>query len=466
MKKFIREDFALQSEQAKQLYHDYAKALPIIDFHCHLPPQEVAQNKKWDNIAQLWLGGDHYKWRVMRSNGISEDYCTGRASDRDKFQKFAETMPYLLRNPMYHWCHLELARYFGIDDLLLGPDTAQEVWDRTSEQLKNISARSLMVDSKVELVCTTDDPVDSLEYHKAVSADTTFAVKVLPTWRPDKAMKIGDTRSFNEYLDKLSVAAGIKINVYEDLINALRARHDYFHEMGCRISDRGLEGVPSESFTEKEIDDIFFRVRAGDTVNENEVVKFQSSMLLELAIMDSEKDWTMQLHIGAMRNNNTAMYNRLGPDTGFDSIGDYCYAADLSRFLNRLTSINHLPKTILYNLHPKDNEMLATMLGNFQDGTVAGKLQLGSGWWFLDQKAGMENQIEALSQLGLLRRFVGMVTDSRSFLSYTRHEYFRRILCNILGNDMAAGLLPDDPELVGRLVEDVSYNNAARYFGF
>ncbi len=466
MKKFINDDFVLQSDEAKRLYNDYAKDLPIIDFHCHLPPGEVAYDIKWDNIAQVWLGGDHYKWRAMRSNGIPEEYCTGKASDRDKFQKFAETMPYLLRNPMYHWCHLELARYFDIDDILLGPDTAEEIWQRTSEKISSISARSLMTGSNVKLVCTTDDPIDSLTFHKQIAEDQSFNVQVLPTWRPDKAMNIKNNHAFNEYLDKLAAAAGTTINIYDDLINALHNRHDFFHAMGCRISDRGLDKCYSDTFTEKEVDNIFFRARAGETVTDEEAEKFQSSMLLELAVMDCEKDWTMQLHIGAMRNNNTAMFNMLGPDTGFDSIGDATYAQSLSKFFDRLNTINSLPRTILYNLHPRDNEMLATMLGNFQDGITPGKLQLGSGWWFLDQKEGMQNQIEALSQLGLLRRFVGMVTDSRSFLSYTRHEYFRRILCNILGSDMKQGLVPYDFDLVGALIKDVSYNNSSTYFGF
>ena len=466
MKKFINDDFVLQTEEARKLYNDYAKDLPIIDFHCHLPPAEAANDIKWDNIAQVWLGGDHYKWRVMRSNGISEDYCTGKASDREKFQKFAETMPYLLRNPMYHWCHLELARYFDIDDILLGPDTAEEIWQRSSEKIKTISARSLMVDSNVKLVCTTDDPTDTLEHHKTMADDSSFGVQVLPTWRPDKAMKIQGGTEYNKYLDKLGEAAGMQIHTYDHLIEALRKRHDFFHEMGCRISDRGLDTCYAEEFTEPQVDEIFLRARCGDNITDVDAAKFQSSMLLELAIMDHERGWTMQLHIGAMRNNNTAMFNMLGPDTGFDSIGDFSYAASLSKLLNRLTSINMLPKTILYNLHPKDNEMLATMLGNFQDGIVPGKVQLGSGWWFLDQKDGMQKQMEALSQLGLLRRFVGMVTDSRSFLSYTRHEYFRRILCNILGNDMVEGLVPYDFDLVGAVVQDVSYNNAASYFGF
>ncbi|MCG8334912.1 MAG: glucuronate isomerase, partial [Proteobacteria bacterium] len=444
MKKFINDEFLLDTKQALKLYYDYAVDMPIIDFHCHLPPEEVAKDKRWDNIAEVWLGDDHYKWRTMRSNGIAEEYCTGNASAREKFDKFAETMPYLLRNPMYHWTHLELARYFDIDDLLLSPETADEIWQKTGEKLKAISARSLMKDSKVVLACSTDDPSDSLEYHKQIAVDGSFDIQVLPTWRPDKAMKIEDPYTYNEYLDKLSLASGVTINSYDDLLEALLNRHDYFHRCGCRLSDRGLDTVVSESFSENEADCIFARVRKGDRVTEKEVAVFQTSMLLELAILDAEKDWTMQLHIGAMRNNNTSMFNKIGPDTGFDSIADSGYAKPLSRFLDRLTTIGKLPKTIIYNLHPGDNEMLAAMLGNFQDGSVPGKLQLGSGWWFLDQKDGMEKQMEALGQLGLLRRFVGMVTDSRSFLSYTRHEYFRRILCSMLGNDMAKGIVPDD----------------------
>ncbi len=466
MEKFINDSFMLQSDEAVRLYHEFAADMPIIDYHCHLPPEEVAQDKTWENLSQVWLSGDHYKWRQMRTNGVDERFCTGDASDREKFDKFAEVMPYLLRNPLYHWSHLELARYFDIDDCVLSPETADDIWDRTQTKLGNgISARQLMLDSKVKVVCTTDDPADSLTHHLAVKADG-FKVQMLPAFRPDKAMAVEDATAFNGYLEQLGAAADIDINSYETLIVALRKRHDFFHEMGCRISDHGLNTCWFKPATESEIASIFDKVRAGKQVTVEEDEQFKTAMLLEFGRMDAEKGWTKQLHLGALRNANTRMLNQLGDNTGFDSIGDWSYAEPLSRYLDALNSENALPKTILYNLNPNDNEMLATMLGNFQDGSVAGKMQLGSGWWFLDQKDGMERQIEALSQLGSLSRFVGMLTDSRSFLSYTRHEYFRRILCNILGRDMAEGAVPYDFELVGRMVRDICYNNAADYFGF
>jgi glucuronate isomerase len=466
MEKFINENFMLQSDEAVRLYHEFAADMPIIDYHCHLPPEEVAQDKTWENLSQVWLYGDHYKWRQMRTNGVDERFCTGDASDREKFDKFAEVMPYLLRNPLYHWSHLELARYFDIDDCVLSPETADDIWDRTKAKLGNgISARQLMLDSKVKVVCTTDDPADSLTHHLAVKADG-FKVQMLPAFRPDQAMAVEDATAFNGYLEQLGAAADVDINSYEALIDALRKRHDFFHEMGCRISDHGLNTCWFQPATESEIAAIFDKVRAGKQVTVEEDEQFKTAMLLEFGRMDAEKGWTKQLHLGALRNANTRMLNQLGDNTGFDSIGDWSYAGPLSRYLDALNSENALPKTILYNLNPNDNEMLATMLGNFQDGSVAGKMQLGSGWWFLDQKDGMERQIEALSQLGSLSRFVGMLTDSRSFLSYTRHEYFRRILCNILGRDMAEGAVPYDFELVGRMVRDICYNNAADYFGF
>ena len=466
MKKFISDHFMLQSDEAVRLYHEFAADLPIIDYHCHLPPEEVAQDKTWENLSQVWLNGDHYKWRQMRTNGVDERFCTGDASDREKFDKFAEVMPYLLRNPLYHWSHLELARYFDIDDCVLSPETADAIWDRTQAKLGDgISARQLMRDSKVKVVCTTDDPADSLTHHLAVKAEG-FEVQMLPAFRPDKAMAVENATAFNAYLEQLGAAADVDIHSYATLIDALRKRHDFFHAMGCRISDHGLNTCWFKLATESEIASIFDKVRAGKQVTVEEDEQFKIAMLLEFGRMDAEKGWTKQLHLGALRNANTRMLNQLGANTGFDSIGDWSYAEPLSRYLDTLNSENALPKTILYNLNPNDNEMLATMLGNFQDGSVAGKMQLGSGWWFLDQKDGMERQIEALSQLGSLSRFVGMLTDSRSFLSYTRHEYFRRILCNILGRDMVEGAVPYDFELVGRMVSDICYNNAADYFGF
>ncbi|MDC7124478.1 MAG: glucuronate isomerase [Spirochaetales bacterium] len=464
--KFINDDFLLQTKSASRLYHEYAENQPIIDYHCHLNPEEIRSDISWENLTQVWLYGDHYKWRAMRTNGVSEDYCTGDKTDREKFHKFAETMPYLLRNPLYHWCHLELARYFDIDDLLLSGDTAEKIWKKTEDILKGgLSARKLMTNSNVTVVCTTDDPLDSLEHHKALAMDESFSVKVLPTWRPDKALAI-DKDFWNKYINDLAVAADKNISTYTELVEALRIRHSFFHDNGCRLSDHGLDTVYASDFSEAEIDSIFSRARSGGVVSTVEADKYRSALMLDFGRMDAEKGWTKQLHIGALRNNNTRLFSKLGPDTGFDSIDDQTYARPLSSYLNKLDMENSLPKTILYNLNPRDNEVIGTMLGNFQDGSVAGKLQMGSGWWFLDQKDGMTRQIEALSQLGALSRFVGMLTDSRSFLSYTRHEYFRRILCNILGADMENGLIPDDFNLVGNMVSDISFRNADRYFGF
>ncbi len=463
---FIHDDFMLDSKEAQKLYHDYAESMPIIDYHCHLKPEEVLEDKRWDNITQIWLYGDHYKWRTMRSNGIDEHFCTGDATDREKFDKFAETMPYLLRNPMYHWSHLELTRYFGIGDLLLSPDTADEIWERTKEHLAapEFSARGLMKSSKVELVCTTDDPIDTLASHKGVATDDNFDIKMLPTWRPDKGMAVEDCASFNSWVDKLAERADIEIVDYKSFMAAIRNRHDYFHVNGCRLSDHGLETVLADDCTPAEMSAIFDVVRSGQELSTTDIAKFKSGMMLEFGRMDAEKDWVQQIHYGALRNNNSAMFNSAGPDIGFDSIGDLPIAAALSKFMDRLNQDGMLPKTIIYTLNPRDNEVLASMIGNFQGGGVAGKIQFGSGWWVNDQKDGMERQMEALSQMGLLSRFVGMLTDSRSFLSYTRHEYFRRILCNMLGNDMATGLIPPDFDLVGRMVSDICYNNAKDYF--
>ncbi|QEN06775.1 glucuronate isomerase [Oceanispirochaeta crateris] len=464
--KFINDDFLLENDEAKKLYNEYASNQPIIDYHCHLSPQEIAEDKKWDNIAQIWLGGDHYKWRCMRTNGVDEKYITGDGSDRDKFQKFAETMPYLLRNPMYHWCHLELARYFGIDDLVLNGDTAQEVWDRCQKVIDKggISARQLMIDSNVKTVCTTDDPIDTLEYHSSL-AEEGFQVKVLPAWRPDKVMAI-DKSFWGDYILSLSKAAGIDIRDYASLIKAIEIRHQFFHNAGCRLSDHGLETCYASAYTEDEVALIFNKALAGEGLTDDQIDQFKTALMVHFGRLDAEKGWTKQIHLGALRNNNSKMFEKIGPDTGFDSIDDKNIAGPLSAYLNMLNSRDQLPRTILYNLNPRDNEVIATMLGNFQDGSVAGKLQMGSGWWFLDQKDGMERQMEALSQLGLLRRFVGMLTDSRSFLSYTRHEYFRRILCSILGKDMEKGLIPHDYTLVGAMVREISYENARDYFGF
>ena len=463
----IHDDFLLETPQACRLYHEYAEHMPIIDYHCHLSPEQVANDQRWENLTQVWLSGDHYKWRVMRANGVTERYVTGDAPDRDKFQKFAETMPSLLRNPLYNWTQLELARYFDVTDLL-GPDTAESIWQTGLEKLArpSLSARGLMKQSNVVLVCTTDDPTDSLEHHRAIAADNTFDVQVLPTWRPDRGMAVENPMAFNQWVDRLSAAADMEIGNFDAFMEALCKRHAFFHEAGCRLSDHGLETVYATAYTQSEISAIFEAVRSGSDLNSEKILKFKSAMLVEFGILDHEKDWTQQFHLGALRNNNTRMFEQLGPDTGYDSIGDFEVTLPLSRLLDTLESMNKLTRTIVYNLNPRDNAALVTMMGNFQDGRVPGKMQHGGGWWFLDQKHGMEQQIETLSQMGLLSRFLGMLTDSRSFLSYTRHEFFRRILCNIVGNDMARGIMPDDVELAGRMISDISYNNAARYFGF
>jgi len=465
--KFIHDDFLLETPQACRLYHEYAAPQPIIDYHCHLPPSEIAENKRWSDIAALWLGGDHYKWRAMRAVGIDERFCTGDATPWEKFAKYAEAMPQFLRNPLYHWSHLELARYFGIDDLL-SPATARKIFDHCNEKLTQpeFSARGFMERSKVETVCTTDDPVDSLEYHRAIAADITFAIRVLPTWRPDKALLIDRPETFSQWLGALEQAAGVSISSLDDLMSALQKRHDFFAEQGCRLSDRGIETVFADDCSHAEASAIFAKARSGQSVTTAEAMRYKSFLLHELAVMDATKGWTMQIHYGALRSTNSRMLGKIGPDTGFDSMGDWPVASTMARHFDRLDSAGRLPKTIIYNLNPRDNEVIATMIGNFQDGITAGKMQFGSGWWFNDQLDGMTRQIEALSQLGVLARFVGMLTDSRSFLSYTRHEYFRRLLCNILGSDMQRGLVPDDIELVGALVADISYRNARDYFGF
>lgn len=466
MKPFLDTDFLLHSKTAQRLFHEFAAGLPIIDYHCHLNPADIAADRRFDNITQVWLQGDHYKWRAMRTNGISEHYCTGTASDQEKFLKWAETVPRTLRNPLYHWTHLELQRYFGIHKLL-SPDTAEEVYLSTQDKLQSAgySVRGLIERMKVEVICTTDDPADSLGHHHAI-ASAGWGVKVLPTWRPDKAMAADSPVAYGQYLDQLSKAAGIEISTYDQLLEALTIRHQYFGSMGCRISDHGLERFYSADFSLSEVRKTFETIRKGKAQGLEETDKLKSALLYELALMDCRAGWVQQFHVGAMRNNNTRLFQSLGPDTGFDSIGDYQQGVAMSRFLDRLDATNQLAKTILYNLNPADNELLATMAGNFQDGTVAGKIQFGSGWWFLDQKDGMERQLNALSNLGLLSRFVGMLTDSRSFLSYPRHEYFRRILCNLIGGEAERGELPADISLLGQLVEDVSYFNAKNWFSF
>lgn len=464
MPNFINENFLLQTKTARELYFNFADKKPIIDFHCHLSPQEVAEDKKWENATQIFLGGDHYKWRAMRSNGVDEKFITGNASDREKFEKFAETMPKLLRNPIYHWTHLEFARYFGIDDILLSPKTSEEFWSRSNSILQGgLTAKECMRRFNVKAVCTTDDPASDLQYHKQI-ASSDFEVKVLPTFRHDKAHAIENPKAYVEYLETLAKSADIKIDSFEKLIEALKIRHDYFNACGCRLSDNGIATVWHEDSTPEELNAIFRKVTSGGKPTKSELAKFKSAVLIACAEMDFDADWTRQLHIGPMRDNNTKMFRLIGVDTGFDSIGESNFAYPLSRHLDALNSKGKLGRTILYNLHPKDTEMLATMLGNFQDSSCPGKIQLGAGWWFLDQLDGMRRQTEALSQLGLLSRFVGMLTDSRSFLSYSRHEYYRRLLCDILGSDIEKGLLPNDLELVGSMVEDISFNNAKNYF--
>jgi len=459
-------DFLLQTKTAQELYHNHAAKMPIFDYHCHLNPKDIAENKQFENITQVWLYGDHYKWRGMRTNGIDEKYCTGDASDWEKFEKWAETVPYTLRNPLFHWTHLELQRFFGIDKIL-SPQTAKEIWDECNAKLQTpeYSVRNIIRMANVHTICTTDDPIDSLEFHQQIKNDG-FEVAVLPAWRPDKAMAVENVVEYNQYIDKLSDAAEVEIKTFNDLIEALDKRHQFFHDKGCRLSDHGLETILAEDYTSGEIEYIFNRIRSGEALTHESIRKFKSAMLFEFGIMDHSRGWTQQFHIGALRNNNTRLFNQLGPDTGFDSIGDFEVARPLSKLLDKLDRDNKLCKTVLYNLNPRDNELFATMIGNFQDGSVPGKIQFGSGWWFLDQKDGMEKQINALSSLGLLSRFVGMLTDSRSFLSYTRHEYFRRILCNILGTEIENGTIPTDYSLIGRMVQDISYCNAAEYFGF
>ena len=466
MKKFMDENFLLQTETAQKLYHEHAAKMPIFDYHCHIPPQEVAEDKQFENITQIWLYGDHYKWRGMRTNGIAEKYITGDASDWEKFEKWAETVPFALRNPLFHWTHLELKRFFGIDKIL-SPKTAREIWEECNAKLQTpeYSARGIIRMSNVHTICTTDDPVDSLEHHRKIKADG-FETAVLPAWRPDKAMAVENAKVYNQYIDKLSSAAEMDISTYSDLMTALDKRHQFFHENGCRLSDHGLETANAEDYTESEISSIYSKIRGGADLNQLEILKFKSCMLYEFGIMDHSRGWTQQFHLGPIRNNNTRMFNKIGPDTGFDSIGDFEMARPLSKMLDKLDRENKLSKTVLYNINPRDNELMATMIGNFQDGSVAGKMQWGSGWWFLDQKDGMEKQINALSNLGLLSRFVGMLTDSRSLLSYPRHEYFRRTLCNLIGNDVENGEIPNDMELLGTMVENICFNNAKNYFNF
>lgn len=465
MKQFIHPDFILHSETGKRLYHDYAAKLPIIDFHCHLSPEMMAKDRQFESLGKIWLEGDHYKWRAMRSNGIDEKYCTGNVSDYEKFEKWAETVPYTIGNPLYHWTHLELARYFNINELL-SPKTDKAIYDQATAMLQTpeYSTRGLLRKMKVEIVCTTDDPVDTLEFHHKLQKE--FEIKVLPTFRPDKVLKGDDLPMLNAYLKQLGEAANIDINNYENLIAALDKRHAFFHETGCKLSDHGLDRFFYAQFSQSEIDAIFTKILAGKDLTDAELEKYRTAVLLELGKMNHKRGWTQQFHVGALRNNNTRKFNLLGPDTGWDSIGNPQDSFKMSRFLDTLDTNDQLAKTILYNLNPADNEMMATMIGNFNDGSAAGKIQYGAAWWFLDQKTGMEEHLKALSALGLTTRFVGMVTDSRSFLSYPRHEYFRRIVCEYFGSEVDKGHIPNDDSLLKPAVEGISYYNAKNYFKF
>ena len=465
MKPFLSEQFLLQTETARVLYHDFAASMPIIDYHNHLPPAEIAQDRRFENMTQLWLHGDHYKWRAMRANGIEEQFITGDADDETKFVKWAETVPYTMRNPLYHWTHMELRNPFGITELLNG-DTAKTIYQECNRQLQDtFSTRALLKHYKVETLCTTDDPCDSLEHHLAIAREP-FGVQVLPAFRPDKALAIEDVHAFNQYMDRLGEVTGKEINNYSSLLEALKDRHDFFHEAGCRVSDHGLDTFYSTEYTDEEILLIFLKVREGKAASPEEVAKFKSALLYFLAVMDYEKDWVQQFHVGALRNTNSRLLAKLGADAGVDSIDDLVHARPMMRFFDRLDKEEKLTRTIVYNLNPADNEIFATMMGNYQDSSIPGKMQFGSGWWYLDQKDGMEKQMNALSNLGLLSRFVGMLTDSRSFVSFPRHDYFRRILCNLIGRDVENGELPNDIPWLGQMVQNICYHNAKTYFSF
>ena len=466
MKPFLNEHFLLENKTAEYLYFNYAEKMPIIDYHCHLSPELIANNYQFKNLTEAWLAGDHYKWRAMRTNGVNEDYCTGNKPDYEKFAKWAETVPFTMRNPLYHWTHLELQRYFDIKTLL-NPSTAFEIYATANEKLitPNFSIHEIIKKMNVQLICTTDDPIDSLEFHQKISL-INLPFKVYPAFRPDKAMDVSNTNNFIIYLKKLATVSNIEINNFKNYLDALKNRHNYFNEMGCRLSDHGLEQIYADDFTETEIEHIFTDLLNLKTLNYLQQNKFKSAMLLYFAIWDNEKKWVQQFHLGALRNNNSRMMLQLGADTGWDSIGDFSQAPNLMKFLNKLDSTNQLTKTILYNLNPADNEVIASMIGNYNDGSIAGKIQFGSAWWFLDQKDGIKNQLNALSNMGLISRFVGMITDSRSFLSFPRHEYFRRILCNLFAQEIENGELPNDLQWIGKMIQDICFYNAKSYFNW
>jgi len=466
MKQFMDKDFLLSTDMAKTLYHEYASKVPVLDYHCHINPQEIAEDRKFENITQVWLGGDHYKWRQMRSNGVEEKYITGDATDREKFQKWAETMPKLIGNPLYHWSHLELKTYFGYDGYLNG-DTAEEVWNLCNAKLQDdsMTVRNIIKQSNVTLICTTDDPIDSLEWHKKIAADDTFDVQVLPAWRPDKATNI-EKPDFAEYIGKLSAASGIEIKDFASLKEAIKNRMEYFAANGCSVSDHGIEYVMYFPADDAKVDATFKKALAGEATSKEEQAEYKTAFLLFLAKEYNRMNWVMQLHYGCKRDNNADMYRKLGPDTGYDCINDYAPSAQMADFLNALSATNEVPKTILYSLNPNDNASIGTIIGCFQGPGIAGRIQQGSAWWFNDHKLGMTAQMTSLANLGCLGNFIGMLTDSRSFLSYTRHDYFRRIMCDLIGGWVENGEYPADMKSLKEIVEGISYYNAVKYFGF
>ena len=466
MKKFMDKDFLLSTETAKKLYHEYAAVMPVLDYHCHINPKEIWEDRKFENITQVWLGGDHYKWRQMRSNGVEEKYITGDATDREKFQKWAETLEMAIGNPLYHWSHLELQRYFGYEGALNG-DTAEEVWNICNEKLQqpNMTARNIIKQSNVTLICTTDDPIDSLEYHLNIAADETFDVQVLPTWRPEKAMNI-EKPAFIEYIGKLSEVSGVEVKSFAALMEALKIRMDHFEKAGCKISDHSLDYVMYKPATEEEIEAIFAKKLAGGEITREDELKYKTACMVALGKEYNKKNWAMQVHYGVKRDNNKMIYNNLGPDTGVDCINNFAPSSEMADYLNALAETDDLPKTILYSLNPNDNASIGTIIGCFQNSSAIGKIQQGSGWWFNDHKTGMIDQMTSLANLGLLGNFIGMLTDSRSFLSYTRHEYFRRIMCELIGGWVENGEYPADYKSLKKIVKGISYNNAVRYFGF